>query len=131
MDEPEAKLSPDQLRAIGAMSGTEAAELDGLDAETVVGWLASDAGFVARLNRAKTYRAERLRADVRSLASDAMATLRELISGPDVPPDVRLRPPLAILQAADAMGTETIGPTSARGVQAAMDHRALLESLGG
>jgi len=27
--------------------------------------------------------------------------------------------------------TETIGPTSARGVKATMDHRALLESLGG
>jgi hypothetical protein len=97
----------------------------------VVGWLDSDAGFVAGLNRAKTYRAERLRADVRSLASEAVATLRELVSGPDVPPAVRLRASLAILEAADAMKAETIGSTSARGVQTSMDHRRLLESLGG
>ena len=83
------------------------------------------------MNRAKSYRAERLRADVRSLASDAVATLRELVSGPDVPPAVRLRASLAILQAADAMKAETIGSTSARGVKASMDHRALMESLGG
>ena|SRR5208337_4760068 len=112
------------------MSGADVAELDGLDAEAVAGWLVSDVGFVAGLNRAKSHRAERLRADVRSLASDAVAALRELISGPDVPPAVRLRASLAIHQAADAMKAETIGSTSARGVKASMDHRALLECLG-
>src|SRR4051812_28840813 len=125
MDKSEAELSPDQLRAIGAMSGSEAAEMDGLDAKAVVDWLDGDPAFVSRLNRAKTYRAERLRADIRSLASDAVATLRELVSGPDVPAAVRLRASLAILQATDAMKAETIGPTSARGVKAAMDHKAL------
>jgi hypothetical protein len=54
MDEHGAELSTDQLRAIGAMSGADAAGLDGQDAEAVVEWLAGDAGFVARLNRAKT-----------------------------------------------------------------------------
>jgi hypothetical protein len=83
------------------------------------------------LNRAKTYRAEQLRADVRSRASETVATLRGLVSGPDVPPAVRLRASLAILEAANAMKAETIGPTSARGVKASMDHRVLLESLGG
>jgi hypothetical protein len=131
MDKPEVKLSPDQLRAIRAMSGADAAGLDGLDAKAMVGWLDGDAGFVARLNRAKTYRVERLRVDVRSLASEAVTTLRELVAGSDVPPAVRLRASLAILQVADAMRAESIGPTSARGVKASMDHRALLESLGG
>jgi hypothetical protein len=131
MSERNGSLSPDQLRAVGAMSGTQADDLDGLDAEAVVGWLNGDPGFVARLNRARTYRAERLRADVRSLASDAVATLRELVSGPDVPPAVRLRASLAILEAADAMKAETIGSTSARGVRASMDHKTLIESLGG
>src|SRR3954468_15415535 len=121
MDRPGAELSPDQLRAIGAMSGAEAAELDGVDAEAVVGWLAGDAGFVAGLNRAKTYRAERLRAEVLTLTTRAVKTLRQLVSGPDVPPAVRLRASLAILQAADAMKAETIGSTSARGVKASMD----------
>src|SRR5689334_22839451 len=53
----------------------------------------------------KRYRrwTDRLQADVRSLAAEAVATLRKLVSGPDIPPSVRLRASLAILQAADAM----------------------------
>lgn len=77
MSKPESDLSPDQLRAIDAMSGADPTKLDGLDAEAVVDWVQSDAGFVARLNWAKSYRAERIRADIRSLASDAVATLRD------------------------------------------------------
>ena len=38
---------------------------------------------------------------------------------------------LAILQAADAMKAETIGPTSAPSVKGSMKYRALIESLGG
>jgi len=50
----------------------------------------------------------------------------------DVSPgvDLRLWACLAILQAADAMKAETIGPRSARGVKASMSHKALMESLG-
>ena len=126
-------LSPAQRQAVGVLTGgeTNGAELAGCDSEAVAEWLRGDAEFIAELNRVRSYRAERLRADVRSLASDAMATLRELISGPDVPPSVRLRASLAILEAANAMKPETIGSTSARGVKASMDHRALIESLGG
>jgi hypothetical protein len=61
---------------------------------------------VAAENRAKTEQRERLRADVQALASEAVATLRELVCGPDVPPAVRLRASLAILQAADAIAAE-------------------------
>jgi len=107
------------------------AELAGCEPEAVAEWLRGDPEFIAELNRVRSYRAERLRADVRSLASDAMGTFRELISGSDVPPSVRLRASLAILDAANAMKPETIGSTSARGVKASMDHRALIESLGG
>lgn len=133
MSERNGSLSPDQLRVVGVLAGAESngAELAGCDPEAVAEWLRGDAEFIAELNRVRSYRAERLRADVRSLASDAMATLRELISRPDVPPSVRLRASLAILEAADAMKAETIGSTSARGVKASMDHRALIESLGG
>jgi hypothetical protein len=83
------------------------------------------------LNRAKSYNSEQLRADVRSLTSDALATLRELVSGPDVPPSVRLRASLAILQAADAMSVEQIGPMSAEAVEAELEHKRFIESLGG
>ena len=85
-----AQLSPDQIRAIGAMSGAEAAELDGLDVEAVVDWMAGDARFVAGLNRTKTHRAE-----VRSVALEAVAALRELVSGLSQPLGLEhLRPPL-------------------------------------
>ena len=81
------------------------------------------------LNRAKSFRRERLRADVLSLASDAMATLRELVSGPDVPPSVRLRASLAILHAADALKAEDNRPDVGGGVQAKMDHQGLWNLL--
>ena len=115
------------------MAGAESdgADVAGCDSETAAEWLRDDPEFIAGLNRAKSFRRERLRADVRSLASDAMATLRELVSGPDVPPSVRLRASLAILQAADALKVEEIGPTSAEGVQAELEHKRFIESLGG
>ncbi len=126
-------LSPDQLRAVNVLAGAESdgADVAGSDPETAAEWLRDDPEFIAALNRAKSFRRERLRADVRSLASDAMATLRELVSGPDVPPSVRLRACLAILQAADALNVEEIGPTSAEGVQAELDDKRFIESLGG
>jgi hypothetical protein len=104
--------------------------VSGCESEAVAEWLRDDPEFIVGLNRAKSFRRERLRADVRSLASDAMATLRELVSGPDVAPAVRLRASLAILQAADAMNVEEIGPTSADGVQAGLDDNRFIESLG-
>jgi hypothetical protein len=133
MSDSGAGLSPDQLRAIDVLAGAESdgAGLAVGDPETAAEWLRGDPEFVAALNRAKSFRRERLRAEVRSLASNAMATLRELVSGPDVPPSVRLRASLAIIQAADALNIEAIGPMSADGVEAALDHKRFIESLGG
>ena len=126
-------LSLSRLRAVNVLAGAESdgADVAGCDSEVVAEWLRDDPEFVAGLNRAKSFRRERLRADVLSLASDTMATLRELVSGPDVPPSVRLRASLAILQAADALNVEEIGPTSAEGVEAGLQHKRFLESLGG
>ena len=133
MSEREAGLSPDQLRAVNVLagSGSNGADVAGNDPETAAGWLRDDPEFIAGLNRAKSFRRERLRAEVRSLASDAMATLRELVSGPDVAPSVRLRASLAILQATDALTVEEIGPTTAESVRAKIEHGAFIESLGG
>jgi 5'-3' exonuclease len=117
MSDRENGLSPDQLRAVKLLAGAESngADVAGSDPETAAEWLRDDPESIAGLNRAKSFRRERLRADVRSLASDAMATLRELVSGPDVAPAVRLRASLAILQAADALNVEQIGPMTAEG----------------
>jgi hypothetical protein len=131
--EPENGLSLSRLRAVNALAGVESdgADVAGCDSEVVAEWLRDDPEFVAGLNRAKSFRRERLRADVLSLASDAMATLRELVSGPDVPQSVRLRASLAILQAADALTVEEIGPTTAESVRAKIERDAFIESLGG
>jgi hypothetical protein len=102
----------------------------GCDSEAVAGWLREDLGFIAGLNRAKLFRRERLRADVLSLASDAMATLGGLVSGSDVPPSVRLRASIAILEAADALKVKEIGPTTAEAVQANVEHKRFIDSLG-
>ena len=133
MSERENGLSPDQLRAVNILAGSESdgADVAGSDPETAAEWLRDDPEFIASLNRAKSFRRERLRADVRSLASNAMATLRELVSGPDVAPAIRLRASLAILQAVDALKIEEIGPTSAEAVEAGLEHKRFIQSLGG
>jgi hypothetical protein len=123
-----------RLQAVNPLAGAKSdrAEIAGNDLEPATEWLRGDREFIAALNRAKSYRRERLWAEVRSPASDAMATLRELISAPrHVPLSVRLRASLAILQAADAMKAEELGPMAADGVEAAQHHKRFLESLGG
>jgi hypothetical protein len=133
MNEQNGGLSPEQLRAVGLFAGSKSDESDVMDreSEAVAEWLRDDAEFIAGLNRVKSYRIERLRADVRSLASDAMATLRELVSGPDVPPAVRLRASLAILEATAALKADEVGSTSAEAIRLAMERQRLFESLGG
>ncbi|MGO8900085.1 MAG: hypothetical protein ACLQU5_17285 [Isosphaeraceae bacterium] len=125
MSERNGGLSPDQLRAVGVLAGADPADVAGCDPEAVAGWLDREPEFIAGLNRAKSYRRERLRAEIRSLTSEAVKTLRKLVRGADVPPAVRLRACLAILDAADAMEPETIRPTPGRGDKASIDRRVL------
>jgi hypothetical protein len=115
---------------VQAVAESDGADVAGCRSDAVAEWLQDDPEFIAGLNRAKSFRRDRLRADVLSLASDAMATLRELVSGPDVPPSVRLRASLAILDAANALKAEELGPTSADDVQAKIDHKRFIDSLG-
>jgi hypothetical protein len=124
-------LYAEQLRAIGVLAGADPADVADCDPGDVAGWLVGDPEFIAGLNRAKFYRQERLGADILSLTTRAVKTLRQLVSDCAVPPAVRLRASLAILDAANAMKPESIGSTSVRGIKASMDHRALIESLGG
>jgi hypothetical protein len=56
------------------------------------------------------------------------------VDGPNPTPIERLlaeRASQAILQAADALTVEEIGPTSGEGVPAKIDHRRFIDSLGG
>jgi hypothetical protein len=75
-------------------------------------------------------RRDRLRAEIRSLASKAVAALGELVSGdPDIPPAVRLRACITVLQAANLLDSDTIGPTSAEGVKSAIRRAEFSEAL--
>ena len=132
VSETDAGLSPSRLRTVHILAVAESngADVAGCESEAVAEWLRDDPEFIAGLNGAKSFRRDRLRADVLSLASAAMATLRELVSGPDVPPSVRLRASLAILDAANALKAEELGPTSADDVQAKIDRKRFIDSLG-
>jgi hypothetical protein len=126
-------LEPSQLRAIESLADSadvsRAAGSAGVEAERVREWLSRDPEFIAGLNRAKSERGDRLRAGVRGLADDAFATLRGLISGPHVPPAVRLKAAMAVLETANAMRGETIGSTSAAEIQADLMNREPYASL--
>jgi hypothetical protein len=128
LSERNGSLSPDQLRAVGVLAGADPADVAGCGLEDVACWLDRDPEFIAGLNRAKNCRRERLRAENRSLTSEAVATLQELLSSSDVPPAVRLRACLATLEVANVMKAENIGPTSAEAVRARVSHQKLIES---
>ena len=81
MSERNGSLSPDQLRAVGVLAGADPAELADCDPDAVAGWMAGDPEFIAGLNRAKSYRQERLRAEILSLTTGAVKTLRQMVSG--------------------------------------------------
>jgi hypothetical protein len=131
LSEHESGLTPGQLQAVKLLAGSR---LDGdsadCESEAVAGWSGDDAEFIAELNRAKSYRTERLRADLRSLAFDAMATLRDLFSRPGVAASVRLPASLAILQAVNALKADDVGPTTVEGVRASMTRERLFDALG-
>jgi hypothetical protein len=84
VSETEAGVSPSRLRAVNLLAGAESDEANvaGCEPESVAERLRDDPEFIAGVNRAKSFRRERLRADVLSLTSNAMATLRELVAAP-------------------------------------------------
>jgi hypothetical protein len=86
---------PSRARAIEAIvsgSGVPgAADVAGVDPVTVREWAYRDPEFIAAMNRAKRERSDRLRAEVLAMASEAVATIREMIRSDDVPPAVRLK----------------------------------------
>jgi len=48
-----------------------------------------------------------MRARLRELADDALKTIRETMSGTDIPPGSRLKAALSVLQSVGAMGEST------------------------
>ena len=100
------ELAPHRADVIAALmrgaSVTDATREANVDRTTFYLWLKSDAAFQAELNRAKQEQAEAMRAQLRGLADAAVSTVREMLTGADIPAGVRLKAALTVLQ---AMGT--------------------------
>ena len=109
------EIEPEQAEVITALvrgaTITDATRRANVDRSTFYLWLKSDAAFEAELNRARREQRDALRAQLRELAGVAMSTVREMLTGPDVPPGVRLRAAIAVLQSVGTLEPEEIGET--------------------
>lgn len=125
----ESTLTPQQAEVISALVGgasvTAAMERVGLDRTTHYLWLRSDAGYVAALNSAKAEHLDAVRAKLAGLADAATETIRAMLTGEDVPAQVKLKAALEVLTAVGAMVGEAPGETDAAKLRTAM----LMESL--
>ena len=105
------------LVADGLDPADVADRVPGLTSSNLLASLATDPAFVAAVNRARTERRDRLRAEVFNLATEAVAAVREILESEATPAAVRLRAALAVLACADATQPAPIGPTSESGVR--------------
>ena len=109
------ELAPQQAAVITALvrgaTVTDATRQAGVDRTTFYLWLRSDATFQAELNRAKQEQMDAMRAQLRGLAETAVSTVREMLTGADVPAGVRLKAALAVLQGMGTLEPEDIGET--------------------
>ena len=109
------EIEPEQAEVITALvrgaTITDATRRANVDRSTFYLWLKSDAAFEPELNRAKREQRDALRAQLREVAGVAMSTVREMLTGPDVPPGVRLRAAIAVLQSVGTLEPEEIGET--------------------
>ena len=109
------ELAPQQAEVITALvrgaTVTDATKQANVDRTTFYLWLKSDATFEAELNRAKQEQMDAMRAQLRGLADTAVSTIREILTGGEIPAGVRLRAALAVLQSIGTLEPEEIGKT--------------------
>ena len=124
-------LSPKQVQVIASLASgatvTDAAKEADIDRTTVYLWKKTDDLFAAELNRSRREYADAVNGQLRGLAAEAVKTVREILTGADVSPAVRLKAALSVLQAAGALAFG-IGPTD----PILIEHqraRELIESL--
>ncbi len=108
-------LHPEQIEALASLAAgisiSKTAERVGVHRSTIHNWLNHDDFFAAEYNRMKRERLEGLRNSVHQISAEALATLRELLTNAEVPPAIRLRAALSILDGLGAFDAEIIGPT--------------------
>lgn len=114
-DSTEEELSPQQNALITALlegkSVAAAAAAIGIHRTTFYVWRQSDPGFRTELNRRLEEQAETMRAQLRALADDAVSTVREMLTGDEVLPMVRLRAALAVLSTLGILEPQATGST--------------------
>lgn len=125
-----------QARALDALALGEgpqqAAEAAGVTLGELVTWCASDAAFVAALNRRRRIFHELRRDQLRALAARALDVLAEAVNTVDLTPrgqDRRIAAATALLRAAEALPSPAAGPETAEGVTAALRRDAALSGL--
>jgi hypothetical protein len=127
-------LTPAQGRAVVALAGgatvTAAAEAGGVSRPTVYAWLDGVPEFVAELNRARAEARDAIRAELRSLAVDAVAAMRELITSNETPPAIRLRAAMTVISTVGADFPEPIGSTVPDEVRGQFSNRDLMRAIG-
>jgi hypothetical protein len=125
-------LSSAQHVAIGAlMTGdtvTAAAQVAGVNRETVSRWLNHDPAFRVELGRQRAALHAAVDDRLRNLTGQALDTLERLLQ--NSPPETKLKAALSVLHLAD--GTRRrIGPTSEGAARADAQLQDLLDNLGG
>ena len=119
--ESTAVLAPQQTEVISALvrgaTVTDATKQANVDRTTFYLWLKSDATFQAELNRAKKEHTDAMRAKLRELADAAVSTVREMVTGTDIPAGIRLKAALAVLESIGTLEREPIGKTDPKQIE--------------
>ena len=95
-------LSPVQVQVVAALaegrSVTRAAADAGIHRTTIHKWIRTSADFRKAVDEARDYFYSQINDQLNELSTVALDTLRQLLTGPDTPPSVRLQAALAVLE---------------------------------
>lgn len=95
-----------QESAIAAlMSGSTmqaAADAAGVDRTTLWRWMRDDATFITAHNQARADQRDAIQAELRALASDALAVVRGVLQDQEAPPALRLKAAMTVIATAAA-----------------------------
>ena len=95
-------LSPIQVQVVAALaegrSVTRTAAAAGIHRTTIHNWMRSSKEFRDAVNEARDHFFECVNDQLNELSTVALDTLRQLLTGPDTPPSVRLHAALAVLE---------------------------------
>jgi hypothetical protein len=104
-----------------------AADAAGVDRTTLWRWMREDAAFIAEYNQARADQRDAVQAELRSLATDALAVVRGMLQDDEAPPALRLRAAMAVL---DVAAADKPGPMDYEEIQGDLRRRDTCRLLG-